>query len=263
MATFDLEEQDQLDDLKAWWSRYGNLITSIITIAALAFIAVQGWRWYQNNHQEAAATLYAAVSEGARTHDAAKSKDAMTQLADRYAGSPYATRAALLYAKQLWDDGDKAGSKAQLTFALDRAGDPAVVAVARYRLAEAALEDGKPDEALKLLDAKVDDAFAGVYADLRGDALSVTGKRDDARAAYQVALAKLDQRSQYRNYVQVKYQALGGTDVPAGAQPPGLAKPAATAAAPANAPAAAPAPAATPDKAAAPAPATAPAPAKP
>ncbi|MBS0319447.1 MAG: tetratricopeptide repeat protein [Proteobacteria bacterium] len=256
MATFDLEEQDQLDDLKAWWARYGSLIASVITIAALAFIAVQGWRWYQNNHQEAAATLYGAVSEGVRAHDAAKSKDAMAQLADRFASSPYAPRAALLYAKQLWDAGDKAGAKAQLTFALDRASDPAVVAVARYRLAEAALDDGKPDEALKLLDAKVDDSFAGIYADLRGDALAVAGKRDDARAAYQVALAKLDQRSQYRNYVQVKYEALGGTDVPAGAPPPGAPKAATPAAAPAaaaSAPAAAQAPATTPAPAAAPA----------
>jgi predicted negative regulator of RcsB-dependent stress response len=241
MASFDLQEQEQIEDLKAWWTRYGNAIAGVVLAISVGFIGVQGWRWYQGNHQEAAATLYNAVSEGVRTNDAAKSKDAMAQLTDRYTGTPYAARAALLYAKQLWDAGDKAGARAQLNFVIDHADSVELAEVARYRLAQAALDDGKSDEALRLLDAKTDDAFAGMYADLRGDALMAAGRKDDARTAYQTALAKLDQRSPYRGYVEVKYQALGGTATPAGTAPPGAP---AAAAAPATADATAAAPAA-------------------
>jgi len=214
MAVYDLEEQEQLDALKSWWSEHGSRIAALVIAVCVAFIGVQGWRWYEANRLNTASVLYGAVADAARTENAVKGKEAMAQLADRYAGTPYAPRAALVYAKLLWDSGDKAGARTQLQWALDHADDAELGAIARYRLAEAWLDDGKPDDALKLADAKVPDAFAGIYADLRGDALSVAGRKDDARKAYEAALAKLDARSPYRNYVEVKFHALGGDTAP-------------------------------------------------
>ena len=82
--------------------------------------------------------------------------------------------------------------------------------MARFRLAQALLDDKQYDDALRMLDAKTDEAFAGIYADLRGDILLAAGKHDEARAAYQTALAKIDPKSPYRNFIQVKLDALGG-----------------------------------------------------
>lgn len=214
MATYDPQEQEQLEDLKAWWTLHGNKIAAVIIAFAVAYLGYQGWRWYSAGHAEAASTLYGAVSEAARTDNPAKAKEAMAQLADRYAGTPYAPRAALLYAKALWDSGDKTGARTQLQWVLEHSTDNELLQVTRYRLAETWLDEGKADEALKLLDAKTDDAFIGIYADLRGDALASAGRVDDARKAYEVALAKLDARSPYRNFVEVKFQALGGGTVP-------------------------------------------------
>jgi hypothetical protein len=134
----------------------------------------------------------------------------MATLRDQYGSTSYAPRGALLYAKQLWSAGDKAGAKAQLQWVIDRASDDDLKQVARYRLAEALLDEKNVDEALKVLDAKHADAYAGLYADLRGDALAAAGRNDEARAAYQVALAKLDAKTAYRNFVQVKLDSLGG-----------------------------------------------------
>jgi predicted negative regulator of RcsB-dependent stress response len=236
MAVYDLEEQEQLDALKSWWSEHGSRIAALVIAVCVAFIGVQGWRWYEANRLNTASVLYGAVADAARTGNAAKGKEAMAQLADRYAGTPYAPRGALVYAKLLWDSGDKAGARTQLQWTLDRADDAGLAAIARYRLAEAWLDDGKADEALKLADAKVPDAFAGIYADLRGDALAVAGRKDDARKAYETALAKLDSRSPYRNYVEVKFHALGGDIAPT---PASNALPGIAAATKATAPAAA------------------------
>ena len=235
MAAYDLEEQEKIDDLKAWWNQYGNTISVGIILACVVIGGVQGWRWWAGRRAAEAAVLYQAVSDGARKSDPAKVKDAMTTLADKFGGTAYAPRGALLYAKLLFDAGDKNGAKAQLAWVIDHADEDELRAIARYRLAGVQLDEKQYDEALKTLDAKRPASFNGLYADLRGDALSAAGRAADARVAYQEALATLDPKSQYRSYVQVKLDAVGG------AAPATPATAAATPSAPAQAASSAPA----------------------
>jgi predicted negative regulator of RcsB-dependent stress response len=249
MAVYDLEEQEKLDDLKAWWMQWRNTITGAVFAVLLGVVGVQGWRWWTQNQAEQASVLYGAVSTAARANDVAKARDAMAQLADKFAGTGYAPRAALMVAALLFDSGDKPGAKAQLAFVLDRGGEEELKQIARLRLAAIQLDDKQYDEALRTLDAKHDEGFSAVYADLRGDVLVAAGRPADARSAYQAALARLDARSPYRALVQVKLDAVGGPVGPLAGGTPATApasEPAAAAPPPAPAPAAMPAPAATP-----------------
>jgi predicted negative regulator of RcsB-dependent stress response len=243
MAVYDLEEQEKLDDLKAWWHQWGNTITTIVAAACVALAGVQGWRWWTGKQAEEASALYAGLSQASRANDLAKAKDATAALEDKFARTGYAPRGALVLAKLLFDSGDTAGARAQLQWVIDRADETELKEIARYRLAELLLNDKQYDEALKVLDAKHGEAFAGLYADLRGDALAAAGRGNEARAAYQLALAKIDAKSQYRNYVQVKLDSLGGAEA-APVNPAAAAPSAATPPAPAGGSAAAPAPAA-------------------
>jgi predicted negative regulator of RcsB-dependent stress response len=230
MAVYDLEEQEKLDDLKAWWATYGKYVSTVAVTVAVVVIGVQGWRWYQHTQAQKASVLYQALSQAARSNEPVKAKEPATQLAERFSGTSYAPRGALLYAKLLYDSGDKAQAKAQLQWVIDHAGEEELKAIARFRIAQILLDDKQYDEALKTLDVKTDEAFAPLYADLRGDILASASKNTDARSAYQTALAKLDAKSGYRAYVQAKLDALGGP----------LAPPADAAAAPAAPPPSAP-----------------------
>jgi len=210
MAVYDLEEQDKLDDLKSWWKQWGNVVTGTILAVCLGVLGVQGWRWWTQHQAEQASVLYTAVSAAARANDTAKAKDAMAQLADKFGGTGYAPRAALIMAALYFDAGDAAGAKAQLASVIDRGGDDEMKEVARLRLAAVLFDEKQYDEALRTLDAKHGEPFAGIYADLRGDILAAAGRTDEARKAYQTALARLDAKSPYRNFVQAKLDTQGG-----------------------------------------------------
>lgn len=214
MAVYDFEERESLDDLKAWWARWGTAVTIAAVIACAIAIGTQGWRWYTAKQADEAGALYAALTQAARSNDLPKAKDTTAQLEDKFARTGYAPRSALVLAKLLFDSGDVAGAKTQLQWVIDRGDEAELKEIARFRMAEILLDEKKYDDALKMLDAKHGDPFAGLYADLRGDALAAAGKPAEARAAYETALAKLDAKSQYKQYVQVKLEALGGT-VPA------------------------------------------------
>ena len=219
MAAYDLEEQEQLEDLKAWWKQWGNTISGVIIAVCVGVIAVQGWRWWTAQQAERASVLYSAVATAARANDGAKAKDAMTQLADKYGSTGYAARGSLLLAATLYEAGDKAGAKAQLASVIDRDSEPELKEIARLRLAALLMDDKQYDEALRTLDAKHDAAFDAIYADMRGDVLVAAGRNAEARTAYQTALARLDPKSPYRNYVQVKLDTLGGAAAAAAAPP--------------------------------------------
>ncbi|MEP7206705.1 MAG: tetratricopeptide repeat protein [Casimicrobiaceae bacterium] len=234
MAVYDLEEQEQLEDLKAWWRRWGNLVTAVVVAASLAVVGTQGYRWWKHRQAEQASTLYSAAILGVKASDLARARDAVAQLTDRYPGTTYASSGAMVLAGLLYDKGDKPAAIAQLQWVVDHGSEEARQ-IARFRLAEAQLDAKQYDDALRTLDAKHDEPFAALYADLRGDILAAAGRPAEARAAYQVAFAKLEQKSPYRTYVQVKLDALGGPTDPVASAAPELTLPSVPAAAPGTA----------------------------
>ena len=209
MAVYDLEEQEKLSALQAWWEAYGKYVTTIVTVLCATIIAVQGWRWYTRSQSEKAAVLYNAITQAAATNALDKAKDAGAQLLDKYPGSAYASRGALVLAKLAVDANDKGLAKTHLQWVIDHASEDELKQIARLRLAYVLLDDKAYDDALRTLDAKHDEQLDGLYADAKGDILAAAGKPAEARAAYQAALLKLDPKGAHRNFVQLKLDSLG------------------------------------------------------
>jgi predicted negative regulator of RcsB-dependent stress response len=191
MAAYDLEEQEQLAELKAWWKQNGNLVTGIVTAAALGVLAWQGWNWYQRNQAAQASGVYTMLQRAALDKDSQKTKTAAGELLAKFGGTSYAPLGALTAAKALYEAGDVQSAKAQLSWVAENGRDE-LKDLGRLRLASVLLDEKAYDEALKVLAASHGAAFEARYAELKGDVLSAQGKRADAAAAYRAALGALE-----------------------------------------------------------------------
>ena len=206
---YDLQEQEQLEAIKAWWSRYGTLIVTVAIACLLTIASFQGWRYYRHQQSVAAVTLYEQLTQAERANEHKRVRDIAAQIMDKYARTPYAAMAALSAARASFETGDLAASKTQLQWVIDHAREEELKDVARLRLAGVLLDEKKHDEALALVNGQHGEAFSALYADLKGDILLAQGKRAEARGAYQQALTKSDVKSPYRPMIQAKLDALG------------------------------------------------------
>lgn len=207
----DLEEQETVDELKAWWKHYGGMVTLVIAAAAIALAGWQGWRWYQANQSAQASALFDTLTKAAQAGDAKALRDAGGSLVESYPRTLYASMGALTLARYYFERNDLKAAQAQLEWVADKAPSGEFRDIARLRLAAVLLDQKAYDEALKRLDEKPAPAFEAQFQALKGDILVASGKTADAKAAYKVAMEKTaDSEAPLRESVRMRLDALGG-----------------------------------------------------
>jgi predicted negative regulator of RcsB-dependent stress response len=207
----NLEEQEQVAELKAWWTRYGGLLSMALVAAALAIGGMQWWRYYQRSQSAQASVLYESLAKGVESGDAKLVREANGALAERYPRTLYASLGALSAARYYFDHSDSKNARAQLQWVLEHAASDDLRDLARLRLAAVLLDDKALDEALKLLDEKHGEAYTGQYAALKGDVLVAKKQIAEAKAAYRVAIERSGRSDgAFRESVRLRLDALGG-----------------------------------------------------
>ena len=205
----DLEEQEQLDELKHFWKQYGNLITWALIIVLGAFAAWNGYKYWQRSQATQAAVMYDEIERAIQSGETAKIDRSLADMKDRFGRTTYAQQAGLLAAKAYYDKGNTDAARATLNWVADRSSDPGYQAVAKLRLAGLLLEKKSYDDALQQVSGTFPKDFTGLVADRRGDILMAQGKRIEAKAEYEKAFKGLDERAEYRRLLEVKLNALG------------------------------------------------------
>ena len=205
----DLEEQEQLDQLKHFWNRYGNLITGLLLAVLMGIVAWNGYHYWQRSQATQSAAMFDEMSKSVATGDIAMAQRTFSDMKERYAAASYTQQAGLALAKLAIYKGDLDGAKAALQWVIDKSGDEGYVAIARLRLAAIYFDAKDYVQASTVLDSVKAEAFAALALDRKGDVLMMQDKRAEALSAYSQAYQKLEERSQYRRVVQVKLNALG------------------------------------------------------
>ncbi|PQA84070.1 hypothetical protein C5F52_06410 [Limnohabitans sp. TS-CS-82] len=213
----NLEDQEQIDELKHFWKNWGDLITWLLIAVLGGYAAWMGWQSYQGKQAAQSAALYDTVERAALSGDIALLDRSVSDIKDKFAGTTYAQQAALLAARVYNDKDRKADAKAQLSWVVEKASDEGYQALARLRLAALLVEDKAYDEARKQLTAKVPEAFAPLMADRLGDLAMLQAQPAEAVQHYKYAWKGFEPNAEYRRLVAVKLSALGADpeDTPA------------------------------------------------
>ena len=209
MAVYNLEEQENIDALKAWWSDNGRLVIAAVIAFVLGIGGIQGWRHYKSEQSMKSAVLFYDLEEAMRTGDRNKVEELARRLTAEFSGTSHAARGALLAGRVAAEAGDRDKAVESLRWVADNAKDESLRALGGLRLSAVLLDEGRLDEALAAVVAPPGEAFAALFADARGDVLVAQGKIEEAKSAYQIALDKLPKSAAYRNVVEIKRDALG------------------------------------------------------
>ncbi|NLC24999.1 MAG: tetratricopeptide repeat protein [Oxalobacter sp.] len=207
---YDLEEQEQLAAIKAWWKQYGNLVLWLVIIALTAYTAWTLWGNYQRTQAEQASQLYYEMQNAVQSNDNERAQRIASDMQEKFGSTPYASMTNLIAARIAHDFKENDMARARLKWIIDNGKGDGYKAIARIRLAGILLDEKKYDEAQGVLSAEFPEAFASIAEDRRGDVYYAQDKLDEARKAYQAALTKASPDDPGRALIQLKLDDLGG-----------------------------------------------------
>ena len=157
MAThLDLEEQEQLDQLKAFWKDYGNLITWALIAVLGAYAAWNGWNYWQRDQASRASAIFEELDKAAQAGDVARTAGIFNDLRERFPRTTLTQQAGLLTAKVQVDKGQVDAGAATLEWVGQNAAEAEYQTVARLRLAGVLLDQNPHEPLHRAQDGPVD-----------------------------------------------------------------------------------------------------------
>ncbi|MBK6637643.1 MAG: tetratricopeptide repeat protein [Rhodocyclaceae bacterium] len=228
MAAYDLEEQEQIEELKTWWKQHGNRVTAILCVVVLSLSGWQVWTWWQRTQNVQAAQVFSQLQQAAGQGDAKRSRELAGTLIEKFSGTRYAEMGAMISAKVLVDGSDTKNARAQFEWVSNNAYDKAFRDLARLRLASVLMDEGQFDEALVTLSQEPQAEFKPRFLELTGDIQASRGNMEGAKLVYEQATtlvskseASVDTESKrraanYRDVILAKTDGLAASSVPTG-----------------------------------------------
>ena len=155
----DLEEQEQIDQLKHFWNTWGTLISSVLLLVFGSIAIWNGYQYWQNRQAMQAAAVLEALDSAVLAKDEAKLEQAFKDVREQYASTNQSVLAGLLAAKAWQDQKNATKAEEVLQWVNQSGADEGHKTIARLRLAGLLMEKKAYDEALQQLSFAVPAAF--------------------------------------------------------------------------------------------------------
>ncbi|MGY6566263.1 MAG: YfgM family protein [Halomonadaceae bacterium] len=205
-------EEEQLEAIKRWWKENGTALIAGVAIAIAGVVGWNAWQNHQENQSASASMRYQHLVNLTDSGELDEARSLVAEITDNHGRTLYADLARLIDARLAVEAGDLDAARAVLEGVIESSNRDYVQGLARLRLARLQVAAGDAEAALDTLARDIPAALAAQQADVRGDALHNLGRTDEARQAWQEALAVAEQRNQPIYGVQLKLDDLGAEE---------------------------------------------------
>ena len=209
VASLNHQDQEQIDQIKQLWTRYGGWVSGILLAIALAFAGYQGWRWWLSEQSMQAANLYAEFSRAEKSSNSNQMILAYNDLRLRYPKTIFMEQAALSMASAQLTKGQLQTAITVLTWLAQSGSQAEYRSIAGLRLAGILMTDKRFEEAIEALRKARGNGFDALIDDRLGDIYVMQKKSSDALTAYQSAWKGLEDNVAYRRLIEAKLMTLG------------------------------------------------------
>jgi predicted negative regulator of RcsB-dependent stress response len=208
MEIYTTEEQ-QLEAIKKWFARYGNLLSWIVLVIAVICSLIVYWQHHQEVRREQASEHYISLITALEQQDEPTVKGEGDILLQQYPKSPYAVLSAFALALEDMKDNDFTQAETHLRWVLDHSQLADFKALAKIRLMRLLMAQNKLDQAIELYSEDEADGFLPLMAELRGDILFEQKELAAARTAYEKAYTSAMEEGMYGPLLKLKMEELG------------------------------------------------------
>jgi predicted negative regulator of RcsB-dependent stress response len=197
-----ISEREQIEQIKAWWNKYGNALFSAVLVVVLLVLGMRWWEQRSATYREQASSAYLQLLGLLDSKDTAEITARSNDLIEHYPGTPYSDLAHLFLARDFANQGKTTEALQQLQTVIEKAKSENLKQIARIRSAAILIQDKKADQAIKTLETVDDPSFMPVIAETRGDAYTALGQSQQAHEQY--ALAKKALGAESAPYLELK-----------------------------------------------------------
>ena len=208
MAFEDYDDYEKSEHVVQWLRENAMAIVAGIALGLLLIFGANQWRTHTANHRAEAAAAYQGLQQAIAARNQTAIDAAIASLKDEYKDTPFAVFAAFREAELHVKADQPAQAVAPLKWAAHQASDAALKSLAQVRLAKVQLATGKAEDALATLKLIPKSNFVAMAEEVKGDALLILKRNDEARQAYVAALQAYDEGAPQRNLVQLKLDNL-------------------------------------------------------
>jgi len=202
-------EREQIDAIKRWWQQNGKAVVTGLVLGIVSLVGWQQWGAYVTTSRETASIEYDVLMQELEMGQGDAARERGLRIIADYDNTPYAVLAALAVAKVAVESSDLVSARAHLQWVIDRSDQAELQDLARARLARVLIAEGQPSQALAMLTSVTAVGFEGIYGEVMGDAHAALGNVEQAREAYDDAIAIFDEKGVDTSFLRIKRDELG------------------------------------------------------
>lgn len=199
-----MTEEEQLQAIKTFWSRYGSWITTALIIILVVILGFKYWYWHQSKLSTQASNTYEQLMIAFAHHDDKQATAYANQLIKKFDHTIYADAARLALAKLNVKTNHFEKANRLLKQVTTNSSLISFRQIAAIRSARLYIAQKEYDNAFAELNVVKDEAYLSMVNELKGDIYVAKRQFKLANLAYQNAV-KLSKARQIANtYLEMK-----------------------------------------------------------